>query len=91
MTVKPNKRRFLPAEGSDNFELEFEVKAMKNAIINVCKKEKSDKKCMQFNPLKRLSSEKALKHPFVSMFHNADTEPKYVNRPINVSSDENKP
>ena len=49
MTVKPNKRRFLPPEGSDNFELEFEVKTMKNAIINVCKKEKSDKKCMQFN------------------------------------------
>ena len=32
--------RFLPSEGSDNFELEFEVKALKNAFINLCRIEK---------------------------------------------------
>ena len=40
ITVKPKKSRFLPPEGSDNFELEFEVKAQKNAFINLCRKTK---------------------------------------------------
>ena len=50
-TVKPNKKRFLPTEGSNNFELEFEVKALKNAFINLCKKEKIEgvetKRCFE--------------------------------------------
>ena len=52
MAVRPNKSTFLPSKGSDNFELEFEVKALKNAFINLCWKGKTDgvktKKCLQF-------------------------------------------
>ena len=53
--VRPkNKGRLLPDQGSDNFELEFEVKALKNAFINLCWVGKIEgvkrktKKCVQF-------------------------------------------
>ncbi|KAL8450497.1 hypothetical protein Emag_003164 [Eimeria magna] len=33
------------------------------------------KQLLQFNPLKRISAEKALEHPYVRQFHNPDDEP----------------
>ena len=50
--IRPkNKKRLLPSQGSDNFELEFEVKALKNAFINLCRKDKTNgvktKRCLQ--------------------------------------------
>ena len=32
-------------------------------------------KLLQFNPAKRITAEEALRHPFVSQFHNEDLEP----------------
>ena len=51
--VPKNKKKFLPNEGANNFELEFEVKALKNAFIHLCRREKkrggTTKRCFQFS------------------------------------------
>ena len=49
-SVRPKKGKFLPWEGSDNFELEFEVKARKNAYINLCRRNRGVEtpRCFQF-------------------------------------------
>ena len=43
------------------------------------------KQCMHFNPSKRCSAELALKHSFVSKFHDPRTEPNYPRGVIKVS------
>lgn len=42
--------------------------------------------CLRFNPQKRFSTDCALQHPYVSDFHNTDTEPLYPHGPIQVST-----
>merc|ERR1719510_2595869 len=44
---------------------------------------------LQFNPEKRISAFNALKHPFVSHFHNPDEEPSCENE-ITICIDDNK-
>ena len=40
--------------------------------------------CLRFNPNKRCSIDIALKHPYVSEFHNEANEPIYPHGPIKV-------
>ena len=44
---------------------------------------------LHFNPAKRLTAEQALKHPYVSQFHNPDDEP-ICTRKINIPIDDNQ-
>lgn len=44
--------------------------------------------CLQFNPNKRISAQEALRHPYVSQFHNPDDEPKCP-RVIRIQIDDN--
>ena len=45
------------------------------------------RKLLLFNPEKRLTAEEALRHPYVSQFHNPDFEPAY-NGIIPISLDD---
>ena len=47
------------------------------------------KKLLQFNPNKRITAEEALKHPYVSLFHNQMEEP-VASGPIEIIYDDNK-
>jgi len=47
------------------------------------------KKLLQFNPSKRIDADEALKHPFVSLFHNPQDEPT-CNNPITLYFNDNK-
>lgn len=47
------------------------------------------RRTLQFNPLKRLTVEQALRHPYVAQFHNADDEPSCPNT-IRISIDDNR-
>lgn len=47
------------------------------------------KKLLQFNPSKRIDADEALKHPFVSLFHNPADEPT-CNNPITLYFNDNK-
>ena len=47
------------------------------------------KSLLQFNPGKRLTAEQALKHPFVTQFHNPDEEPNCT-RKIFIPIDDNQ-
>ncbi|KAL0483686.1 extracellular signal-regulated kinase [Acrasis kona] len=47
------------------------------------------KKLLQFNPSKRIDADEALKHPFVSLFHNPADEPT-CNQPITLYFNDNK-
>lgn len=47
------------------------------------------KKLLQFNPAKRIDADEALKHPFVSLFHNPADEPT-CNNPITLYFNDNK-
>lgn len=44
--------------------------------------------CLQFNPNKRITAQEALRHPYVSQFHNADDEPACP-RVIRIQIDDN--
>jgi len=44
---------------------------------------------LQFNPKKRISSEEALKHPYVSQFHNPDDEPSCDHK-IQITLDDDR-
>lgn len=44
--------------------------------------------CLQFNPNKRITAQEALRHPYVSQFHNADDEPGCP-RIIRIQIDDN--
>jgi len=44
--------------------------------------------CLQFNPNKRISAQEALRHPYVSQFHNPDDEPRCP-RIIRIQIDDN--
>lgn len=44
--------------------------------------------CLQFNPNKRITAQEALRHPYVSQFHNPDDEPKCP-RVIRIQIDDN--
>ena len=46
------------------------------------------RRLLQFNPMKRISAEAALSHPFVSQFHNPDDEPG-CDREISIPIDDN--
>jgi len=46
------------------------------------------RKLLQFNPEKRITAEEALKHPFVTLFHNAADEP-ICNHKIKLHFDDN--
>lgn len=46
------------------------------------------RQCLQFNPHKRISAEEALRHPYVSQFHNADDEPA-ATTPVRIKIDDN--
>lgn len=46
------------------------------------------KKLLQFNPEKRITADKALKHPFVALFHNPSDEP-VCNHTIKLYFDDN--
>jgi len=46
------------------------------------------RRLLQFNPMKRISAEAALSHPYVSQFHNPDDEPA-CDREINIPIDDN--
>lgn len=46
------------------------------------------KSLLQFNPNKRLTAEQALRHPYVSQFHNPEDEPNCT-RKINIPIDDN--
>lgn len=61
----------------ESITMDVETKSLKEMYP----KAKSDnidlmKQMLQFNPEKRITSEKALKHKYVSMFHNPDDEPE---------------
>jgi len=47
------------------------------------------RRTLQFNPLKRLTVEQALRHPYVAQFHNSDDEPACPNT-IRISIDDNR-
>merc|ERR1712028_217834 len=46
------------------------------------------RRLLQFNPMKRISAESALSHPFVSQFHNPDDEPGFPHD-ISIPIDDN--
>merc|ERR1712138_181037 len=46
------------------------------------------RRLLQFNPMKRISAEAALSHPYVSQFHNPDDEPG-CDREISIPIDDN--
>merc|ERR1711998_70318 len=46
------------------------------------------RRLLQFNPMKRISAEAALSHPYVSQFHNPDDEPG-CDRDISIPIDDN--
>jgi mitogen-activated protein kinase 15 len=46
-------------------------------------------KLLQFNPDKRIDAETALRHPYLSQFHNPADEP-LLSKPITISIDDNK-
>jgi mitogen-activated protein kinase 15 len=46
------------------------------------------RRLLQFNPMKRISAESALSHPYVSQFHNPDDEPG-CGREIGIPIDDN--
>lgn len=47
------------------------------------------KSLLHFNPNKRLTAEQALRHPYVSQFHNPDDEP-ICTKKINIPIDDNQ-
>jgi mitogen-activated protein kinase 15 len=47
------------------------------------------KSLLQFNPHKRLTAEQALRHPYVSQFHNPEDEPDCAKK-INIPIDDNQ-
>jgi mitogen-activated protein kinase 15 len=47
------------------------------------------KSLLQFNPHKRLTAEQALRHPYVSQFHNPEDEPVCAKK-INIPIDDNQ-
>lgn len=47
------------------------------------------KSLLHFNPAKRLTAEQALRHPYVSQFHNPEDEPT-CNKKINIPIDDNQ-
>ena len=46
------------------------------------------KKCLQFNPKKRITVQEALEHPYVKDFHVPSDEPHFPNPPIKISLDD---
>jgi len=48
------------------------------------------RQCLAFNPEKRITAEKALAHPYVAQFHNADDEPACVSEIKIVIDDDHK-
>lgn len=69
---------------------ETEQKSM-NDLFPQAKPEALDlmKKLLQFNPSKRIDADEALKHPFVSLFHNPADEP-VCTTPITLYFNDNK-
>jgi mitogen-activated protein kinase 15 len=45
--------------------------------------------CLRFNPMKRISCEEALRHPYVAKFHNTEDEP-VAETPVTLKVDDNK-
>lgn len=59
-----------------------------SSLFASCPKDAVDllRKCLVFNPKKRITAEEALKHPYVNQFHNPSDEPtcdRVVSIPIN--------
>jgi len=47
------------------------------------------RRCLKFNPSKRITAEEALCHPYVAQFHNELEEPVYPTPPIKIALDDN--
>ena len=47
------------------------------------------RRCLKFNPSKRITAEEALSHPYVAQFHNEVEEPVYPTPPIRIALDDN--
>jgi mitogen-activated protein kinase 15 len=47
------------------------------------------RRCLKFNPSKRMTAEEALSHPYVAQFHNEVEEPVYPTPPIRIALDDN--
>lgn len=47
------------------------------------------KRCLKFNPSKRITADEALGHPYVAQFHNEVEEPVYPTPPIRIALDDN--
>jgi serine/threonine protein kinase len=47
------------------------------------------RRCLKFNPSKRITAEEALSHPYVAQFHNEVEEPVYPCPPIRIALDDN--
>ncbi len=47
------------------------------------------KRCLKFNPMKRITADEALGHPYVAQFHNEVEEPVYPTPPIRIALDDN--
>lgn len=47
------------------------------------------RRCLKFNPSKRLTADEALSHPYVAQFHNDTEEPVYPTPPIRIALDDN--
>lgn len=47
------------------------------------------RRCLKFNPSKRITAEEALSHPYVAQFHNEVEEPVYPTPPIKIALDDN--
>mmetsp|Transcript_2050 Transcript_2050/g.2841 ORF Transcript_2050/g.2841 Transcript_2050/m.2841 type:complete len:356 (-) Transcript_2050:286-1353(-) len=46
------------------------------------------RRCLKFNPSKRITAEEALCHPYVAQFHNEVEEPVYPTPPIRIALDD---
>jgi mitogen-activated protein kinase 15 len=47
------------------------------------------RRCLKFNPSKRMTADEALSHPYVAQFHNDTEEPQYPTPPIRIALDDN--
>jgi len=47
------------------------------------------RRLLKFSPNKRITAEEALRHPYVSQFHNDQEEPTFPNPPIRIALDDN--
>ena len=47
------------------------------------------RRCLKFNPSKRITAQEALCHPYVAQFHNELEEPVYPTPPIKIALDDN--